>query len=207
MSTIDAKLTLKEQFAVVKEAADNGDPKVYAMLASKYFEGAGTERSLEQAEYWAKKALNEGGDDLMAAQILYWIDRATEDQRTDAESEAMKILNRGSFAMQYRNYPEAFKCFMKAARMGHTAAMNNLSYCYFHGLGTKMNKVAAFEWMKKAAEGGYQSAYYPLAAKYYLGNGTVKSPEKALFWAKKALEGDNQYVKDAQELLVMLGEK
>ena len=197
----EKKVSLKEVFEEIKASAESGDTKTYALLASKYFEGAGTERNLVLAEEWAKKALQEDGGDQLAAQILYWISRETEDQYTDEVSESMKILNSGTFAMRQRNYGEAFKCFTKSAKMGHAVAMNNLSVCYFNGLGTKTNKVAAFEWMKKAAEGGYQSAYYPLAAKYFMGVGCAKSAENALFWATKAYEEKTQYEKEAKELL------
>ena len=207
MSENSHKPTMKEQFEAVKKAAEGGDAKAYALLASKYYEGAGTDRDLKLAENWAKKALEEGGDRQIASQVLYWIDRETEDQRTDEESESMKILNRGSALMQQKKYTEAFKCFLKAAQMGHPAAMNNVSVCYFFGYGIKVNKVAAFEWMKKAADGGYESAYYPLAAKYYMGDGCAKSLEKAAEWAKKALDEKTSYANSAKELLDMLESK
>ena len=195
--------SLKEAFAEVKTAAESGDAKAYALLAHKYYEGSGTERDLKRAELWAKKAVEEG-DRQLASQVLYWLDKELEDQYTDEKSESMKILNKGSFLMQQKKYAEALKCFLKAAKMGHPSAMNNASFCYFHGLGTKQNHVAAYEWMKMAAEAGYASAYYPLAAKYYVGSGTVKSMEKAETWAKKALEEENQFQKEAQVLLGMI---
>ena len=195
------KLSLKEIFENVKAAAEGGDVRAYALLASKYYEGSGTERNVALAEEWAKKSLAAEVGDQLAAQILYWIARETEDLYKDEESESMKILNRGTMAMAAKKYSEAFKCFTKAAKMGHPAAMNNLSVCYFNGQGTMVNKVAAFEWMKKAAEGGHVSAYYPLAAKYYMGVGCAKSVENALVWATKAYEEKTPFEKHAKELL------
>lgn len=105
-----------------------------------------------------------------------------------------------------KKFEEGFQAFMKAALKGHPGAMNNISYCFYNGHGTGVDKVAAFLWMKKAAEGGFTPAYYPLAVKYISADGTERSVEGAIHWALKANTEGNIYKDKAVELLQKINE-
>jgi len=56
--------------------------------------------------------------------------------KADAEKagDAQKLYNKGDAAYNRGDYKEAFKCFSKAAKLGHEAAQNFKIYMLREGL-------------------------------------------------------------------------
>jgi TPR repeat protein len=70
-------------------------------------------------------------------------------------------------------------------------AQFQLGYCYYYGIGTKINKTKAFELYKEAAAKGSSTAQVNLGYLYDCGQGVEKDRKKAIYWYQKAAENGN----------------
>ncbi|KAJ3320188.1 hypothetical protein HDU93_003602 [Gonapodya sp. JEL0774] len=76
--------------------------------------------------------------------------------------------------------------FERAALQGHTAAQNNLAYCYQHGIGVGKNRLKAAEMYKEAALKGNAKAQTNVGSCYYWGIGYEEDREEAAKWLELA---------------------
>lgn len=79
----------------------------------------------------------------------------------------------------------------KAAQMGNTIAMYNLSVLQMNELGIYKdfeNKTEAFLWAKRGAEADDFACQHLLGRYYYYGKGTEKNENEAFKWFKKAAD-------------------
>lgn len=90
-----------------------------------------------------------------------------------------------------RNYPEAVRWYLLAARQGYAPAQNRLGVCYYQGLGTPRNYAAAVSWYRRAAEQGNAAAQDNLGICYYSGRGVAQDFTEAARWYRlSAAQGD-----------------
>ena len=83
--------------------------------------------------------------------------RLTQNMENINESsggDAGHFYDEGVKAQENGNHSEAFKCFKKAAELGHTNAMWKVAIAYEKGTCIESDKTQVFAWMKRLAEIG-----------------------------------------------------
>lgn len=85
-----------------------------------------------------------------------------------------------------KNLQEAFSLFMKAAKLGSSAAQCNVAWCYEVGDGVEASLERAFEWYMRSAQNGCSMAQYSLGWMYANGISVAKNQTKAIEWFQKA---------------------
>jgi len=100
---------------------------------------------------------------------------------------SMYIIGRGV----NKNYIEAVKWLLKAAKHGEAAAQHNLGLLYENGLGVKKDYTEAVKWHRKAAEQGFDVFQFHLGQMYL----NSQDYAEAAKWYRKAAE---QGVADAR---------
>ncbi|WP_319926913.1 tetratricopeptide repeat protein [Xenorhabdus littoralis] len=97
-----------------------------------------------------------------------------------------------------KNYNEAFKYYLLAAKKGNDVALNNLGYMYELGKGVKQDYQKSLYYYNKASlldKDGV--SLHNLSRLYLNGLGVEKSKEKALFFLKKSADlGNKQAMND-----------
>jgi hypothetical protein len=68
--------------------------------------------------------------------------------------ERAQMLQLGIDHANRREFPDAVKCFQRAAELGDPMAMNNLGVCFAEGTGVARDATEAAKWYRKAAELG-----------------------------------------------------
>lgn len=89
---------------------------------------------------------------------------------------------------KFVNNEEGVRWFEKAAALGRSYALFNLSMHYEKGLGVKKDIKKAAELMERAADSGYVDAQINMGSYYLDGIGVERSEDKAISWYEKALE-------------------
>ncbi len=181
-------LNREKAFHWALAAAEHGEASLYAVLGAKYMDGDGTAQDLDQAEFWANKALQANEDVEQANSVL-----ATVKQRrtTDSPELADQLCRQALELYRQSDFTNALSLFQRSAEAGCAAAMNNLSVMYGNGYGVAKDLTEAFRWMKAAAEHGFAPSYSALAIAYYNGEGIAKNLDQAEFWANKALQAND----------------
>ena len=88
-----------------------------------------------------------------------------------------------------KNYAEAVKWYLKAAKQGNAVAQNNLGAMYSSGQGVLKDYTEAVKWYIKAAEQGVAVAQYNLGLRYENGEGVPKDDAvEAVKWYRKAAD-------------------
>ena len=90
-------------------------------------------------------------------------------KRSDDESLANQLLNKGAKAYKQGKYTKAIRLYMEAAKLGSITAMNNLGYCYYYGREIPVDKVKAREYWEAAAIYDDINAIYKLGDMYSRG--------------------------------------
>ncbi len=85
-----------------------------------------------------------------------------------------------------KNFREANKYYLMAAKMDDAIAQYNIAFSYYEGDGIGRNFKKSFYWMKKAAENGYGEALADLGYYYIQGVGIKADSKKALLYYRKA---------------------
>lgn len=86
------------------------------------------------------------------------------------------------------DFPGAFRCYSRAAGMGHAEAAYNLGYLYLNGEGVERDVVAGLGWMRRAAETGRPEMQYELGVLLSEGVVTAPDPEQAAHWYRRAAD-------------------
>jgi TPR repeat protein len=87
-----------------------------------------------------------------------------------------------------RDLDQAADWYRKAAKGGHSGAMNNLGVLHERGLGVPRSDVSAAYWFRKAADLGDPRAQHSLAEMYLEGRGVPKDSSAGAIWMQKAAE-------------------
>lgn len=108
------------------------------------------------------------------------------------EQDAEAQFNRGTMYLNGEvvklDYAEAFRCFKKAAELGHVKAQCNLGIMYTYGKGVDQDYTKACKWFQKAAKQGDVKAQYFLGTIYAKGYGVGQDYAEAFKWYKRAAE-------------------
>lgn len=84
------------------------------------------------------------------------------------------------------DWPEAARCFRKAAEAGYAPAQYELGRLYADGLGVERDLKQAAFWYRKAADQGDAEAQNNLGALYAKGEGVRRSDAEAVHWYRLA---------------------
>jgi TPR repeat protein len=109
---------------------------------------------------------------------------AAEAGQADAQATLGQMLLAGDEMEQDRR--AAIGWFHKAARQGHTLAINMIGRCFDLGWGVEVDKARAAEWFKLAAERGLDWGMYNYATLLALGEGVDEDRPAALEWLRRA---------------------
>lgn len=101
-------------------------------------------------------------------------------------SEVYQIYKKAKQNLDQKNYQEAMKYYLGAAKHNNFDAINGIGYMYSHGLGVEKNPQKAFQWFLKAAKLGNPMSMYAVGIDYYYGTGTPKDITKAKEWLSKS---------------------
>ena len=140
-----------------------------------------------------------------------YLNEVSEEERKrrmpELESEAANNADlQNAIGQMYGNYPKfkgyvpkdvelASGWFMRAAKAGHTDAMDNLGNCYKNGDGVEKDAELAAAWYAKAAKKGLPWGQFHYADVLEDGKDVTKDAELAVAWYLKAAK---QGLADAQ---------
>lgn len=114
-------------------AAQSGDAKAQFVLAARFEDGTGVDRSMSQAIEWYRKSANSGS---IEAQVYLGV-----------------IYDKGRGTKQ--DDMEAVRWYQKAADQGDGQAQYNLGVFYFYGRGVEVNKEQARKWFERSRDSGF----------------------------------------------------
>lgn len=154
-------------------AAEKGDMKAQADLASMYYYGAGVAQSLTEDERW-KKAFN-------------WYTKAA-DQKFAASQQSLAFM----YYLGQGVAPDpqkAVELWKKAANQGNAVAQNNLANTYSSGEGmSEPNPEMALRYSFLAAQQGEAIAQFNIGQDFEIGShGLSQDNAEAYYWYGLAL--------------------
>ena len=106
-------------------------------------------------------------------------------------TRADSLYNSGEKFYNEKQYLQAFALYLKAARAGHTLAMNQVGWMYQRGEGITIDYQKAMEWYQKAASHGNSSAMTNIWWLYDKGEGVPEDNVKAVEWYNKGVAAGN----------------
>ena len=109
----------------------------------------------------------------------------------DNSLSAEQLCSKGVEFGEQKDYNAAVQYFYASTERGYVKAMNELGYCYEHGLGVLKNHAEAVKWYRKSAEQGYPLAQSNLGYCYQYGKGVEKDYTEAVKWYRKSVEQGN----------------
>ena len=128
----------QQKFQSNLQAAIRGDLTAQGKIGYAYEFGKGTEKDLEQAVVWYRKAALQG-----SASGQYNLGDMYEDGKGVEKDLA-----------------QAAQWYRKAANQGHTLAQSNLGSCYRSGRGVQKDNAEAFKWYEKASQSSIRALRY-----------------------------------------------
>ncbi len=168
---VDVSKQYQAAIKSLKADAESGDFSAQMNLAELYLEGDGTEKYIEKALYWFKKAAeNEYGNPeeaLYRIGIVYssdylgcysvdeaisWFKKAIEHGNPEGYTAIGVIYANPSY--ECHSDEEAFKWFTKGAEEGSSTALVNLGDMYEKGEGVEQSREKALEYYEQAAKMG-----------------------------------------------------
>jgi len=137
-------------------------PKDLNDLGDQYFYTEGTERNIELAFTYYKKAAD--------------------------QNNPVGHYNVGKYFIEKGQIKEAIEYLTRAKELGYTKATIRLSRLYLSGEGIRKNKKKAFKMMQQAVEANDTLAYHQLGLYHLQGIGTKKDEKMALKYFEQSSE-------------------
>ncbi len=165
--------------------AGAGSPEVQYDLGMRFLEGDRVRKNRLTATTWFNQAASQGYEPAREAISVNFL-RMTRDQLLDIEltgdAEALYALGRRSQSGIdiVEDVDLAFRCYSKAARLGHAGAMFELGECYLFDEGCERDKARALEWFGNAV------VKWRLGLIYEFGWGGKAEYGKAVRWLREA---------------------
>ena len=173
---------LYKAIELYNKAAVLGDSYSSLMLSIFYANGLGVEQDLPRSVHWYN--IVEQKKDLLVAKF-----------------HVAKAYETGfGFA---KNYNEAARWYLLAAKQGMAKAQTKLADLYMNGLGVTKDYKQALKWYKEAADLGYNYAQYSLAL--LLPKMDHYKPPIAYAWMKKAALGGYKPAQYSLALMYLQG--
>lgn len=164
--------SIKNDYLNTYLKAVRGDAQAQFLLAERYENGNGIEKSPLKA--------------------IKWYEKAAENNNADA-------LNNLGYCYEYalgvaQSSKKAFEYYEKAAKLNNKDALYNLAICYRDGIAVEKSSEHSFNYFLKAAacENPDPEAQWEVAQCYYRGIGTAQNVYKAFeYFMASALNGGN----------------
>ncbi|MCB1460277.1 MAG: SEL1-like repeat protein, partial [Nitratireductor sp.] len=154
--------------AVLRQAAEAGDPQALFEVARRYTDGDGMEQNLDTARQWYE----------ISARAGY----------APAQYRLANFLEKGHGGPQ--DLEKAAMWYQRAAEQGNALAMHNLAVLYAGGLlSSGQDMEAATEWFAKAGELGVKDSQVNLGILYTRGKGVEENLVEAYKWFAIAANG------------------
>ncbi len=169
--------------AVLREAAEAGDPKAWFEIGNRYAEGRGVAADMKAAALWYESAAEAG---LAPAQYRFanMLEKATGIER---------------------DVPRAIDLYEKAAAKGNASAMHNLAVLHAMGASGRTDNEAAARNFTKAAELGVRDSQFNLAILAAKGVGMKQDLAAAYKWLAIVAEaGDADAAAKRDEVATLL---
>ena len=106
---------------------------------------------------------------------------------------------KGVAAYKAKDYPEAVRCYSKAAEQGNVLAQSFLGLMYKEGDGVAQDDREAARLLRKAAEQGHTDAQVSLGAMYAKGQGVVQDGVQAQIWLNISAALGNPIAKEGRQ--------
>lgn len=178
---------------LLRAADENDSANGQYAVAIAYMSGRGTERDLDRAEAYARRAAEKGFT--AAEQLLSEIQQmrtGSPSINLEAESKLAEEGDAGAqftLGMEYRkgrfvplDLKRAINYLEQAARQGFPLAEWALGEMYETGEGLSQDYEQAFDLYRSAAERGVRQAQYRLGLMYERGIGRTPDMKMASFW-------------------------
>lgn len=195
-------------FRELEPLAEAGDARAQLELGEAYFRGDGTERNVDLAVVWVRRAA-EQGDAL--AQLKYglalreglggtedqnaateWFRRSAEQGNATAQLVMGRSHIRGTGGLAI-DPTEGARYLELAAQQGQADAQLELGQMYMAGRGVPKNEKKGADWIEKAAFQRNPKAYFPYAEIFRKGTGRRAYDRIALSWMEMAADaGDSR---------------
>jgi len=178
-----------EALAVLRPAAEAGDPVAQNILGNAYELGNGVAADLETAVTWYDRAAEQDFD--RALYNLGLIYQETDPDRARAYYERAVALDypfaMNNLGLMYMNgafgdpdFDAAVPLFQAASDMDHVDAMNTLADLYFYGDGVEEDLSETLALYRRVADLGDASGFNNLGVMYDYGYGVTKDKMAAL---------------------------
>ncbi|HRU97403.1 MAG TPA: hypothetical protein P5092_08265 [Ruminococcus sp.] len=200
----------QEAFPLIKEAAENGNPRAMYIMARYCNDGYETVTiNNKERNNWCEKAYSYK-EPLSMYGYAAWCLKDKQDEQNKLYSqifndikflaESDDALAQGIIGWMYdtghgveKDKTKAVEWYRKATEQGYAYAQCNLGTMYSNGYGIEQDKTKAVEWYRKAAEQGYVRAQCNLGYMYENGTGVDKDFGLAEHWYIKAANQDYIY--------------
>jgi TPR repeat protein len=190
----------EEALALLRRAADAGNPAAMNVLASAYQRGNGVARDPAEAARWYRRSAAAGHMGAMVELATAYekgdgvpVDPAEAFRLRRTAAEAGNRLGMVELGRAYaagigvdKSPAEAVQWFRKAADGGLPMAMNRVGMAFENGFGVALDRAEAARWFHKAADLGNKAAMENLGKAYRDGLGVPKDQAEADRWSAKA---------------------
>jgi TPR repeat protein len=140
-------------------------PKELNDIGDQYFYGRGSDKNIEVAFTYYKRAAD--------------------------QNNPVGLANVGKYFLAKNNEKDAFSYYQKAADLNYGYAYIKLSEMYLNGIGTKKSKKKAFKQLEEAVNLNEVDSYHLFGKYYLLGIGTSKNEDKALKLFELSAQNNN----------------
>ncbi|MCX6983076.1 MAG: tetratricopeptide repeat protein [Verrucomicrobia bacterium] len=163
------KKDLRKAYELFKMAADQGHTDAIGAIGWFYAKGIIVKMDLIEAAEWYRKGAEKGsassqlnyglalirgqGLPVNESEGMKWIDKSAEQGQPEANSLKGDFFSNGASGHR-KDYQEAFRHYLTAAKAGHPGAECMVGEMYFHGLGQKVDETKAEYWLRKSAMQG-----------------------------------------------------
>lgn len=181
-----------EEVEWYRAVAELGYPQAQCALAYCYLHEKGVDMNIAEAIKWYGKAAKQGNKNAQIILDVLKKEAATIPaihRRTYSQAEQETAQHEFKTGMRYvmgkevgQDLSEAFKHFLKAAKLGNPDAQFALSIQYKEGRGIAKDEMKAFLWLLESAEMGCPEAQGRLGIHYH----KTKEYAKRNEWLRKA---------------------
>ena len=204
----------QEAFPLIKEAAENGNPRAMYIMARYCNDGYETVTiNNKERNNWCEKAYSYK-EPLSMYGYAAWCLNDKQDEKNKLYSqifndikflaESGDALAQGIIGWMYdtghgveKDETKAVEWYRKAAEQGYAYAQNNLGTMYLNGKGVTQDYAEALKWYHKSAEQGYVRAQCNLGYMYRNGKGVTQDYAEAVEWYRKAAEQGYAYAQNS----------
>lgn len=168
--------------------AEAGNKNSQYSVGLAYQEGKGTDKNLDRAIAWYKRAAEQG--EVNALYTLGYM--AHHWGRCAGKFDLRAICQDADEVSMKQDFDAAATWYRQAGEAGHPKAMFELARFYTRGLSVERDFVEAVKWIERAANQGMFEAQWRMGEIYKTGGqGIEEDIKKAMMWFERAEKGGN----------------